>query len=336
MDTAKNSELTELLTYERNGRKMIQVKERKEASVLEVPADEIESYPYLIANKYRYSVILTDIDEPRTGDKEEGCDPYFFEGLGLPIPNTVTMTKRGYHTLWSLMYPVSRNGKALSYYRHIRTTYNAVTNGDFSCAATCATRNPFYHDADSVIFGNWRYELAKLDIPFKGDRPGFRVPSSAYTVGNRNTATFLHLLSIYKTNPAADFDRLMEAAESWQAEQEPNPLSLAENVGIVKSILRNGSRYSFTGGNPNRGRLGLSKREGFLPLDEFRTWKAEHQAMGAEYARNVRTQDRISKVRDAAFTLELYGEPVTVSAVARAAGVNRRTAQKYMPRGVCI
>ena len=102
---------------------------------------------------------MTDVDEPRTGDAQEGCDPYFFEGAGLPLPNTVTLTTRGYHALWALRYPVAKNGNGLSYYRNIRTNYNAITNGDFSCAATCATRNPFFHGADSVCFGSWRYEL---------------------------------------------------------------------------------------------------------------------------------------------------------------------------------
>jgi len=330
MNTDKTSELSALFTYDRNGEKLIKVKEQKESSVLEVPVDEIESYPYLIVNKYRYSVILTDIDEPRTGDKEEGCDPYFFEGLGLPIPNTVTMTTRGYHAIWSLLYPVAKNGKGLSYYRHVRTTYNAATNGDFSCAATCATRNPLYHGADSVIFGNWRYELAKLDIPFKGNRPGFRVPSKDYVDGNRNTATFLYALAAFKACPDADFGRMMAYVESWQAEQKATPLPRSENRGIVASVLRNGGRYQFTGGNPNRGRLALPKREGFLPLDEFRVWKAEHQAIGAEYARSCLIQNTEARVQAAVDSLQ---GKVTIKGVARLAGVSKNTAKKYLYGG---
>ena len=331
MDTEKFSELSELFTYKRNEKKLIQVKEQKETSVLEVPADEITDYPYLMANKFRYAFLLTDVDEPRTGDKEEGCDPCFFEGLGLPVPSVVTMTQRGYHALWPLQYPVAKDGKGLPYYRYIRTNYNAITNGDFACAPTCATRNPFYHGADAVFFGNWRYELAKLDVPVQGDRPGFKVPSIDYHKGNRNTATFLHVLSVFKANPTADFHRLMEAAESFQSEQQAPSLSLAENVGIVKSILRNGTRYSFTGGNHNRGILGLPKRDGFLPLEEFRAMKAKHQAIGAAYARGClvgRTEARIQAAVDS-----LQGE-VNISAVARVAGASRNTVRKYLSGGV--
>ena len=79
MESEKISELSELFTYKRHDKKLIQVKEQKETSALEVPADEITDYPYLMANKFRYSFVLTDVDEPRTGDKEEGFDPYYFE-----------------------------------------------------------------------------------------------------------------------------------------------------------------------------------------------------------------------------------------------------------------
>ena len=279
--TANNGlDLVGLFSWDRRGQRLIQVKEGKAAPVMEVSATEIASFPYVVVNKWHYPFVLVDVDEPRYDDKAEAFDPGFFDGLGLPLPNTVTVSGRGYHVLWALEYPLARHGKGMPYYRYIRTVYNAAMNGDFSCAATAATRNPFYVGGNAVCFGSWRRELAKLDIPFKGGKPGFRVHSTAYIQGNRNTATFLHALAVYKANPGMDFERLLECAESFQMGQSAPPLSRAENTGIVASILRNGGRYSL--GNPNRGRLGLEPREGFLPLEEFREWKAERQAMGCE------------------------------------------------------
>ena len=149
--------------------------------------------------------------------------------------------------------------------------------------------------------------------------------------GNRNTATFLHVLAAYKTKPGMDFESLLECAESFQAEQDAPPLARSENAAIVTSILRNGARYSL--GNPNRGRLGLEPREGFLPLDEFRAWKAERQAAGAEYATLCRMQSAQKRIMDAVHMIHSVGDEVSVSLVARAARVSRDTARKYLSGG---
>ena len=169
-------------------------------------------------------------------------------------------------------------------------------------------------------------------VPFKGGKPGFRVHSTAYVLGNRNTSTFLHVLAAYKANTGMDLNRLLECAESFQAGQSAPPLARAENVGIVASILRNAVRYSQ--GNPNRERLGLVPREGFLPLDEFRAWKAERQAAGCEYARGVRTEDRRTRIANAVRMIEAVGDQVSVSLVARMVRVSRDTARKYLSDGV--
>ena len=316
--------LISCFTWERKGQSLVQVKESKIAPMLEVPASKIADYPFVVPNRWRYSLLQIDVDEPRI-EKREAFDTGFFDGIGLPLPNTVTLSKRGYHALWALEYPLARDGNGMRYFRAIRTTYNAALNGDFSCSANAATRNPFYHDAESVCFGTWRRELAKLDVPFNGDRPGFRAHSTKYEIGNRNTATFLHLLTLYKCDTTFNFERLLECAESFQAEHAAPPLTRADNSIIAASVLRNGERYSV--GNPNRGRLGLPAREGSLPLDEFKAWKAEHQALGAAYARGClvgKTKARIQAAVDS-----LQGK-VTVSAVARVAGVDPKTARKYL------
>ena len=125
-----------------------------------------------------------------------------------------------------------------------------------------------------------------------------------------------------------DFEGLLECAESFQSGQAAPPLPRSENVAIVTSILRNGARYSL--GNPNRGRLGLEPREGFLPLDEFRTWKAGHQAKGCEYARAVRTEDRRQRIADAVRMIQTAGDKVSIKLVMRLAGVDRNTVRKYL------
>lgn len=319
--------LSGLFAWERKGRQMIQVKQSKASPPLEVSADAIAEYPYVMANRWHYPFVLIDVDEPRN-DKAEALDPGYFENAGLPLPNTVTLTNRGWHGLWALQYPVARHGAGMNYYRHVRTTFNAVLNGDFSCAATAATRNPFYKQAEAACFGLWRYGLAKLDIPFNSALPCLRVRSTAYFKGNRNTATFLHLLACYKANPEADMDYLLNCAEAWQAEQTAPPLPRAENAGIAVSILRNGYRYAL--GNPNRGRLGLQPRESFLPLEEYKRFKAEHQAAGAAYATQCRMQSAKNRVEEAVMALESSGKVKTISEVARLSGVSRNTARKYL------
>jgi hypothetical protein len=180
------------------------------------------------------------------------------------------------------------------------------------------------------FFGSWRYELAKLDVTHLWKTPSKVPVSGEYCQGNRNRSCFVFALRLFKQNPAMSFDDLLLSLELFQREHSAPPLPKAENVGIIKGVLRNASRYGEIRINPNRGILKLPPKSGFLPDAEYKVWRSERHSVGAAYARQIRTQDRIEKVHAAIFRLQAEGQPITIDAVARSADVSWRTAKKYL------
>lgn len=178
------------------------------------------------------------------------------------------------------------------------------------------------------FFGDWRHELAKLDVTHLW-KTAPRIPFTVeYCQGNRNRASFCYALRLFKHNPTLPFEDLLFSLESFQQEQSAPPLSRTENAGILKSVLRNAHRYGDI--NPNRGILGLPPKPGFLSDADYWPWRSERHSAGAAYARQKRTEDRKSKIAEAAASLRQNGAAVTVSAVARMIGVSRNTVQKYL------
>lgn len=310
----------------RDGRRYVFVKESKSSPLVIVRVEELENFPYFFL-RYLFPAVHIDVDD--ITDKNDLFSSAFYSHLGVPLPSIVVLTERGAHVLYLLAYPVSRHGKGFVFLRNVRTGLIYALNGDFGCRLVCAIRNPFYTKADTVFFHSGGYELAKLDLGIKRiveTQPCFN--SAQYAVGNRNRATFSYLLTVFKGSPDLSFNDLYALAEAYQAEQESAPLSRSENTGIVTSILRNGHRYIL--GNPNRGILGLQPRESFLPLEEFRAWKAERQALGAGYARAALMEQTREKVFKAVEQLTASGKPTGVRAVARMARVSSHTASKYL------
>ena len=314
----------------KDGKRYVFVKERKDGPLLVVPVHELDKYPYFFV-RYWFPFLHVDVDDAH--DRRDLCDPGFYDHLGVPLPCIVVLTDRGVHVLYILAYPVARQGNGFSFLRNIRTSMIFALNGDFGCRLTCAIRNPAYTGAEAVFFGDWRYELAKLDLIAKRTMAHLpRFDSGLYVVGNRNRAVFAFLLSAFKDNSALTFSDLMSLAEAFQSEQAAPPLSGSENRGICASILRNGSRYSVD--KKVRGILGLPPREGFMPREAYYEWRADRQAQGARHATLAKTSRCRDKVASAITALTTAGDSVTVSAVARLAGASRNTVKKYLREGV--
>jgi hypothetical protein len=305
----------------RKTERLINVRTDKSSKSVAVPIQDLRNYKYIEPNKYHYTAICEDIDD--TPDKTEGLDPYYYDHHGLPCPSFAVLTNRGYHVAWPLQYPVRKNGKAAQWCNNIHTSFCYATNGDFACNNSAAIRNPAYKDATTAFFGNFYYELAKLQV----DKPNSNIQhhhnhyqDGVYDIGNRNRASFDYVLNLYKAADNPDYDTLLAALENWQSSQIAPALSRPENIGIIKSVLRNGYRYNAR--TNNRGILRLPPREGFLPPEQFRQRVAAHQAAGAAYARKKLSEHTCAKI-DAA--VAVLGPGATISAIAAAAGVARKT-----------
>jgi hypothetical protein len=308
--------------------RLIYVRTDKSSKSVAVPIQDLRNYKYIEPNKYHYTAICEDIDD--TSDKSEGLDPYYYDHCGLPRPSFAVLTNRGYHVAWALQYPVRKNGKAAQWYNNIHTSFCYATNGDFACNNSAAIRNPAYKDATTAFFGNFCYELAKLQVDKTNNNVQYHrqhYQSGVYDIGNRNRASFDFALNLFKSIDNPDYDTLLAELENWQAGQIAPALSRAENAAIIKSVLRNGHKYNAR--TNNRGILRLPQRQGFLPLDQYRERVAAHQAAGAAYARQKLSEHAYAKIDAAVAAL---GRSATISAIAAAAGVARKTVARHFSK----
>ncbi|MDR1684920.1 MAG: replication initiation protein [Desulfovibrio sp.] len=309
------------------GEALVRVKSSKSSAPVDVPSTQIAEWKYIYPNPYRYSFVFVDVDDFAKDDKVCALDIQYYNQRGVLMPTIITLTDRGAHILYALKFPVKRHGRGFNFYRRVRDSLITALNGDFACAATAACRNPFYTGAQSRIFPEKKYELADIYVANQAHRSATPAYSTEYADGNRNRSTFMHTLAFFKRKPDSDLQALIEVVEAFQAEQQDAPLSREENMAICRSVLRNSQKYS---ASCNRGVLQLPPRTASLPLEQFKSWRSERQALGAEYARAQRSEAVAEKVRTAQLTLAESGVKVTAKAVAELAVVNRRTAQKYM------
>lgn len=331
------SPLKDIFTWKKRGtgQELAEVKQEKYHPALVRPADELREWRYVSANKYRCAIILVDVDSPPQPDRDGflSCfDEHYYESLGLPLPNFAVLshTRPGaFHALWALSRPVSKyNAAVMRYYKRVRLGLTHALSGDPACGWSTACKNPFYHAARVRCFTWVRYELAELEMPLPEElRRSGTARSPVYEVGNRNWASFQRACLLLKERPELDLETLLARIETFQAEHEAPSLDRPENLSIAKSALRKADAYYVD--DRNRGAMDLPPLKEALSAEDFRHWRAYRQAMGAEYARCWRTGKCYAALDQAVVELYQQGLPITISSLARTAGVHRQTVRRY-------
>lgn len=275
----------------------------KRAYIAPVATENVVNHPFIEINRYRVSILAVDCDNaPLQQGYSVGFDPQTYLQHGLPLPNTVVQTARGYQAMWFLKYPISKKtGHAsMQYYTDVRSRIIAALDCDMHCNISGAMRNPFYmgFEHDSVIFHRAAHELCDLDVVPNVPRSGL-YSAVEYESGARNCATFRYALALFKQhNEKMNLSGLFLRVSAWVKSQAcASALDAAEIKTICSSVIRNGHRYKVRA-DRNYGAMQLPVFDySGLTADQRVAVIKHRQGLGGRYAAQVKQARKYNQLQ---------------------------------------
>jgi len=287
---------------------------------------------------------------------------YITNKIGLE-PTFITQTSKGYHFAYHLKNHIFTNqAKALKYLNDIKRgiikKVGCDTNG--SVRNYGIWRNPLKHN--HYFSGEINYELnnfKEFAIPFKTIQQKFRrditirqVNNDILIKGNRNNVIFLSTMQWAKYRKNLTQEDIFIYAKRYN-QQAQEPLADIEIQQIAKSVYRYYSKgliyIASKERDINEGIMGFPKIKD-LEHNDFLEEVKRRQILSASRTNSLIDKEtkkelmlnakkafierqKITneiKIKKAIEELENLGKKVNNSAIARIAGLNRKTVGKYM------
>lgn len=300
----------------------------------------VRVYEYVELPNNLWQYLLLDLDY-------EGAGAAWYERR-LPHPTIILRTKRNGHSLYfyELERPVLRPGTGncqdvrsgpLEYFENVVRGYQAVLKADAGYEAVNC-KNPLHPTwTRDAIWLDRQYTLLELarHLP--------EVPSSpsARDRGMRSAST----------SPNA---RLFDAGRRWGMSNVGSFEAYGDFEAGLEDLLTSEVQNNFSGKVPVHllpawakkiatymwsRKSEYAKHRGVMNFEPVRVGQDQaereveirrRQSLGAAYTNELRRNNAKQSVQAACHRLQESGERVSVAAVAREAGCDRKTARKYM------
>ena len=291
-------------------------------------------HPFITVNKYRISVMAIDCDNaPVKNGYSKGLDPETYTSIGLPLPNAVVQTRRGYQAYWFLKKPIHKqHRKACDYYRELRLRIIAKLGADQACNVCGSMRNPFYigQEHKAAFFHNAGTELCDFDIFERAPRYSKYNPVT-YEVGQRNKATFKYALNLFKESAhTLSLSDLFSKVDLWVKSRNCDSLPRSEIQGICSSVFRNGQNYRIRA-DRNYGAMNLPEID-YSHINVYQRLAIirHRQALGGKYAAQLNKQRTFAKLKKYMERLVAIQENIpSKSKLAKVSACSRSTVIKH-------
>ena len=295
-------------------------------------SEDLGRYKFIYYNQYQIKMIAVDVDD--VGEIEPSYEPGLDRSTfnDVPVPNISVCSSGGhFQAFWMLKkpMPIKCSAKSMDFCNDIRMKLNIALGGDCSFNKRGGARNPFYEKYKIMKWHDDAYELSDLNLNidlFQSFSANLVSGGDAkYEEGERNKVTFLRALYFYKRNPKISFEELLANVLAWQNIQDDENLSYPENVGIVKSVLRNGYKYKIRA-DRNYGAMQLPKIDwSSMSAKQRKREIKKRQRMGAKYTHKRQTEKNLKIVKN------YFNQNPTASIrnAARDLKISDKTVQKY-------
>lgn len=319
-------------------------------------------------SKERVSFMVFDID--RVGDKTaleyfkniDGLYTFIMETIGLE-PTYILRTQKGFHFAYHLKNHIYTNqSKPLEYLRAIKTALTALLNCDPNASHRLngVWRNPLLHPF--YYSGHYNYELSdfkkflpKREFQKNVCRVKFNIDDALLVEGNRNKALFIYGMKYAKGRSALSEKEIFMFLEETNLRCS-KPLELLDLATIAHSVYGYWEKGTIEfralnqqDKNINEGVMEFPKMSG-LSTQEYEAEVKSRQQLSAQRTNKIKNQDKAKnqleqarerlaqkrqsenqkKVIEAIAVLERDGLKVSISAIKRITGMDRKTVGKYL------
>jgi hypothetical protein len=316
----------------------------------------------------RISMMIFDIDKVGDKTAQEHFPfikdilAFIMEKVGLE-PTYILYTQKGYHFAYHLKNHVYLDQpKAVEYLRNIKIAITALLGCDPNASHRLngVWRNPLMHDFRYSEKYNYELFDFKKFLPKRefsrqqSRKQKINVDITLLEEGNRNNTLFVYAMKFAKGHTALTTEQIVDFLEGVNS-QCPMPLEINELHSIASSVFRYWTQGTIRVGTltqrepiQNEGIMEFPKMAG-LSLKEYEAEVKRRQKLSAQRTNKIKNKEKASqqlakarecsakkrqieneqKVLGAIERLKDEGEKITISAISRIAGIDRRTVGKY-------
>lgn len=347
-------------------------KEKETSNINDYPSTIALKYmPFINFNsKERISIMVFDID--RVGSKTalehfkgiEGLLSFIVEQIGYE-PTYILQTAKGFHFGYHLKNHIyTHQPKAVEYLRNIKKTLTDILGCDPNASHRFhgVWRNPLMHP--HYYSGKLDYELSDFRefLPLRKNvkrvhATRVNIDAMLLVQGNRNKALFRYAMKYAKGQSTLAPEQIVDFLMGVNT-QCSIPLEVVELHQIASSVYGYWCRGAIQFGTliqreaiPNVGIMKFPKIAG-LSFNEYEAEVKRRQKLSAQRTNEIKNQENAKiqleearvksaqkrqsinqkKVLDAITYLENEGLKVNISSIAKVAGIDRRTVQKYLAK----
>jgi hypothetical protein len=316
----------------------IKLKRNKQGKFRTCKKNAVYYMQYIKFNENAYRMMVIDIDKCKSMDYLFTVD--FYEDKGLPIPNLITHTTRGYQLFYFLTdsLPLKANKESLQYFNDVYQKLLVAFDADINMNKRGTCRNIFSKYNPTHYFHDNTYFLYDLNIKSvklrnyynnKRKRNVGNFNKEEYVKGNRNSYLFVHLLFIktklfydlkkerWKKSTKYIYNYLLDYALK-QNDSVSDKLTEKEVVSIVNSVVK--EHYIYTGAFKI-----LNKK---AEITDNMTLKDKQQA-GAFYTHKRKKEKTIKKIQKAINNLFKEKKEITVELLVETTKLCKKTIIKY-------
>lgn len=318
-------------------------------------------------SKEQISFMVFDIDSYKGQTALEyfkninGLVEHLYQTVGY-LPTYALQTDKGFHFAYHLKNHVyTRHPKAVEYLISTKKAIAELTGCDIhgSHRLYGVWRNPlrhqFYYSGDiNYELSDFKHFLPKRDFTKKAYPSHTKINKEGLIVGNRNNELFRSAMRFAKGHEMLCKETLVDFLIGANTQCE-EPLETGELSSIANSVYIYWQKKTIRFGaqepkekNVNEGAMEFPKMAG-LSFEEYQAEVKRRQKLSAqrtnqikdkekalnslaaarELSRQKRRDENEIKVLEAIEQLKNHGKKITVSAISKIAGIDRRTVKKY-------
>lgn len=366
---SSDDELKELL-IKNLPRKLKAGNEKETSNIINYPSAIALDNTYFMNfnSKEQISIMVFDID--KVGNKTalnyfkniNGLLTFIVKTIGFE-PSYILQTTKGFHFGYHLKNHVFTNQpKAVEYLRNIKKALTELLGCDPNASHRLngVWRNPLLHP--HYYSGAINYELSDFRefLPLRVNvkrtyTTKVKIDESLLIEGNRNEALFRYAMKFAKGQASLTVEQIVDFLVGVNI-QCSQPLEADELNIIASSVYGYWCKGDIRFGTlaereptPNEGIMEFPKMAG-LPFEEYEAEVKRRQKLSAQRTNRIKNQEKASqqlaqareysaqkrqienekKVFEAIEQLEKMGKKITISAISRIAGIDRRTVKKYI------